>query len=286
MVAQPKSIIKIFICYANEDEDLREELAKHLMLLRRIRYITGWFDCNVQAGTNWEQEIETRLDSAGLILVLVSKDFISSDYCYGVEMTRALEKQKAGTAQVIPIIVRPIDLWAWRRTPLGKFAALPKGNEPVTTWADRDTAWVAVAQEIREVVRNLLVTQPLSPEERNILYPPPEPSKKKRSLWSLLVRGSVGKLQEPTEYEVIVQPLDEPQEPTGYPVYMNIDEPQESTGYPVYTNIDEPQESTGYPVSKLPPPQPARGLTGSVIVALILLALLLGILLYFHVIVP
>jgi TIR domain len=94
MTTQSASIIKIFICYSPKDDNLRRQLVSHLTPLRRVRYITGWFDYDVEAGTNWEHEIETRLDSAGIILVLVSADFIESDYCYGVEMTRALRSRR------------------------------------------------------------------------------------------------------------------------------------------------------------------------------------------------
>src|SRR5712691_5937553 len=98
MATQSARSIKIFYCYAHEDDALREQLAKHLSPLRRLKSITGWFDRDIRAGTDWEHEIETHLDAASIILLLISADFIASDYCYSVEMQRALEKQQAGTA--------------------------------------------------------------------------------------------------------------------------------------------------------------------------------------------
>ena len=176
MEVQPIHLIKIFFCYAHEDNTLREQLARHLSPLRRLRHITGWFDRDIEAGTDWQHEIETHLDTASIILLLVSADFIASDYCYTVEMKLALEKHKAGTAHVIPIILRPV---AWEETPIGELSALPRGKKPVTQWADQDEAWLNVVQGIREVVRTSLPQQILSPSETSILYPeqiPPIPS--------------------------------------------------------------------------------------------------------------
>jgi TIR domain len=86
--------IRIFYCYAHEDDALREQLARHLSPLRRVRFITGWFNHDIQAGTDWEQESWTRLDAADIILLLISADFFTSDYCYTVEMQRAIESMK------------------------------------------------------------------------------------------------------------------------------------------------------------------------------------------------
>jgi len=168
MTDQSVQAIKIFFCYAHEDEALREQLARHLSPLQRLRQITGWFDRDIQAGTDWEREIETHLDTANIILLLVSADFIASDYCYTVEMGRALEKHKAETARVIPIILRPVD---WEETPIGKLDALPTGKRAVTQWPNQDEAWLNVVQGIRKVVRSLLPTVLLSQEEISILYP-------------------------------------------------------------------------------------------------------------------
>ena len=85
-------------------------------------------------------------------MLLVSADFVASDYCYDVEMKRALERHDAGKARVIPIILRAVD---WHSVPLGKLQALPKDGKPVTLWPDRDSAWNDVATGIRKVVEQL-----------------------------------------------------------------------------------------------------------------------------------
>lgn len=144
--------VKIFICYARKDERLLDKLKKHLRLLQNKGLIDLWHDRNISAGSQWEREIDQRLNSAGIILLLVSPDFMDSHYSYGVEMKQAMERQKRGEATVIPVILRPVD---WKDAPFGKLQALPTDSKPVTTWANKDNAFLNIAKGIREVVEKL-----------------------------------------------------------------------------------------------------------------------------------
>src|SRR5256714_6146191 len=98
--------VKIFFCYAHEDEELLNKLKSHLRPLQRQGLIDVWHDRDINAGTEWEQEISHHLNTAQVILLLISPDFMDSDYCYGVEMQRAIERHARGEALVIPIILR------------------------------------------------------------------------------------------------------------------------------------------------------------------------------------
>jgi serine/threonine protein kinase len=171
MVDQSLRPIKIFYCYAPEDRALQEKLAGHLSPLRRLRDITTWVDRDIQAGAEWQREQEAHLETADLLLLLISADFMASDYCYTVGMKRALERHQAGTAHVIPILLRPVE---WQKTPLGGLSALPTGNKPVTQWTDRDAAWLDIVQGIHEVVRTFLPKRLLPPQTAEVLYPKPE----------------------------------------------------------------------------------------------------------------
>src|SRR5437660_209602 len=113
----PNRTIRIFLCYAHEDELLLQELEKQLKLLKRQGWIEIWHDREISPGANWTQEIKKYLNTSDIILLLVSPDFINSDYCYGVEMQRAMERHQAGEACVIPIILRPV---SWQDAPFGK----------------------------------------------------------------------------------------------------------------------------------------------------------------------
>lgn len=152
--------IKIFCCYAREDEPLLNRLKAHLNPLQRQGLIDVWHDRDIRAGMEWTREIDTRLNTAQIILLLVSPDFISSDYCYCIEMKRAIERHTRYEACVIPIILRPV---YWQGTPFEKLQALPKDAKPVTDWRNREKALFNVAEGIRKVVEEQLFSE-------NMLY--------------------------------------------------------------------------------------------------------------------
>lgn len=149
--------IKIFFCYAHEDEVLLIELEKQLSLFKRQGIISSWYDRDIRAGNEWSNEIEKHLSTADIILLLVSPDFIASDYIYGVEMQRAMERHEAGEACVIPVILRPI---SWSDAPFGKLQALPEDGKPITTWFNRDEAFLDVARGIQTVIKEQIPLLP------------------------------------------------------------------------------------------------------------------------------
>jgi hypothetical protein len=152
MSAQSSQALEVFFSYAHEDEKLRDELVKHLSLLKRQGVIRDWHDRRITAGTEWAGAIDTHLQSAEIILMLVSADFMASDYCYDVEMQRAMARHEAKEARVIPVILRPVD---WQAAPFGKLQALPTDGKPITNWPNRDEAFVNVAHAIRTVAQEL-----------------------------------------------------------------------------------------------------------------------------------
>jgi TIR domain/PQQ-like domain len=140
--------VELFYSYASADEPLCIELNKHLGLLRHDG-VTTFYRRQVTAGTDWTNTLNEHLNNASIILLLISVDFIDSDYCYGVEMQRALERHEEGTAHVIPILLRPVD--NWQDAPFGKLQALPSNGRPVTSasWSSLDEAFANVVQDIR-----------------------------------------------------------------------------------------------------------------------------------------
>lgn len=152
-VLEPNEAVEVFFSYAHEDEDLRDELEKHLAVLKWQGVITGWHDRKIGAGKEWEGEIDTHLNNAHVILLLISPDFMASDYCWSVEVKRALERHGAGDARVIPVILRPVN---WKAGPFGKLQALPRDAQPITNWRNRDEAFADVAKGIEVVVKELV----------------------------------------------------------------------------------------------------------------------------------
>ncbi len=149
MPGDASDAIKIFVSYSHKDEVLREKLGAHLSLLKRQGFIDEWHDRRIAPGREWAGEIDDNLNSAAIILLLVSPDFLASDYCYDREMKRALERHDAGEARVIPVILRKVD---WEGAPFSRLQALPRDGKPVRSWSDEDEAFFEVAQGIRKSV--------------------------------------------------------------------------------------------------------------------------------------
>lgn len=151
-IPTPHNPIGVFLSYAHEDEWLLSQLEAHLSGLKREGLISTWCDRQIMPGSCWAGIIDQHLEEASLILLLVSSDFLNSDYCYEIEIKRALELHQAGKSRVIPLIMRPTD---WKKTPLAHLRALPGGDQPVTSWSDPDQAFLDIAFGIRRVVEEL-----------------------------------------------------------------------------------------------------------------------------------
>lgn len=141
--------MKIFFSYCHKDSSLRDELEVHLSPLKREGYISTWHDRNISAGSNFAGEIDSNLESSSVILLLVSPYFLASDYCYDIEMKRALELDASGAAKVLPIILEPCD---WQSSPFGHLLALPRDGKPITKYSNYHDALLQVATAIRKIV--------------------------------------------------------------------------------------------------------------------------------------
>jgi internalin A len=148
----PRQAVRLFYSYSHKDETLRNELETHLKLLQRQGLLETWHDRKIEAGEEWRQKIDDNLERADIILLLVSADFIASDYCYEKELKRALERHEKGEARVIPVIVRDVN---WRSAPFAKLTAFPANWTAVTLWANKDSAWRDVSEGIERVVEEM-----------------------------------------------------------------------------------------------------------------------------------
>jgi formylglycine-generating enzyme required for sulfatase activity len=146
--------IEIFFSYARKDELLRDELAKHLKPLRQEGIIKDWHDREIPPGAEWQNEIDRHLESAQIILLLISADFLASDYCYSFELKRALERHNSREACVIPVILRSCD---WKNTDFGKLQVLPTDGKPIQSrsWFDLDEAFTDVVEGLRLSIAQL-----------------------------------------------------------------------------------------------------------------------------------
>lgn len=145
----------VFISYSHQDKQLCKELETHLANLRRQQVISSWYDGDISPGTEWKPQIMTHLTTAQIILLLISADFMNSDFCYSIEMTQAIARHEANQARVIPIILRPTD---WKGAPFAKLKVLPTDGKAVTRWPTHDDAFEAIVIGIREAVDDLIKT--------------------------------------------------------------------------------------------------------------------------------
>ena len=114
---------QVFISYSHQDQTLLQKLDNHLSNLKRQNIITSWYDGDITAGTEWRSQIMQHLNNAQIILLLISDDFMASDFCYSIEMEQAIARHDANQARVIPIILRPVD---WQGAHSKKFRLYPE----------------------------------------------------------------------------------------------------------------------------------------------------------------
>ena len=143
---------EVFISYSHKDSSFLSELENHLIDLKKLNLISTWNDKDISPGTEWKQQIMDRLNSAQIILLLVSSDFMASDFCYSVEMERAMQRHDVNQARVIPIIVRPVH---WKGAPFSKVQALPTGGKAVTSWPTHDDAFLDITEGIQRAIEDL-----------------------------------------------------------------------------------------------------------------------------------
>jgi len=143
---------KLVFSYSHVDEEMRNELEKHLMPLKRLGLIDTWHDRRIIAGTELNGEINRHFEDADVILLLVSPDFINSDYCYDIEVKHALERHARAEARVVPVILKTCD---WHDLPFGKLMASPKDGQPVAKFSHVEDGFYEVVQAIKAVLREL-----------------------------------------------------------------------------------------------------------------------------------
>ena len=164
--------VDVFISYSRKDEDLKDELEIHLVNLQYEGKINPWQDRDIEAGKEWEAEISANLEKAKVILLLITPRFLASKYCRDMEMQRALERHRQGTARVVPIIMKPSD---WKHSPFKDLQVLPRDGRPVTRWDDQDEALLDAVQGIRKVINGLIEAPPTAPPPAATVVSPPVP---------------------------------------------------------------------------------------------------------------
>jgi WD40 repeat protein len=152
-IASPHATI--FVSYSHEDSVHMRELRKHLAPLEAAARAEVWVDSMIGAGREWDAEIDSRLEVADIVLLLLSADYLASTYCQR-EMERAIERADRGETRVAPIIVRHCD---WQHLPVGRFQSLPDGGVPIAGSPDLDEVRTQVSLGVRGIVDWVLTSR-------------------------------------------------------------------------------------------------------------------------------
>ena len=144
--------VEVFVSYSREDEAYCHKVIEQLKILKHDGVIATWHDRMIPAGDDWARHIDERLDSAGIILLLVSPSSLASDFIRNVEMPRALQRLGEGKVRVIPVIVR---VCQWQKTALAKLNVLPRDGKPVGRWDDPDEAYLQIAEGVEAVAADI-----------------------------------------------------------------------------------------------------------------------------------
>lgn len=152
-MSQPRPV-GLFISYADRDQDLKGQLDMHLSLLKRQGLIEIVNERTLAASQVYtgEEAIDPKLQTADIVLLLVTPSFMASDYCFQGEMKMAMDLHREGALRVIPIIGKTVDMTG---APFSNLVGLPSNNKPINSWSDRDEAWVNVVRGLRQVVQTL-----------------------------------------------------------------------------------------------------------------------------------
>ncbi len=153
---QNQKPLNVFVSYSHADKKHLIALQKHLSLLKRLKLTETWIDQEITAGDSWDKKISDKMKSADIFLLLVSADFINSNYCYEVELDTAFDRQAKKLARVIPIIIRDC---LWKQSRLQTLQVLPPEGKAVTSWSDEDSALTAVAKGIFDVATEMLANR-------------------------------------------------------------------------------------------------------------------------------
>ena len=151
----------VFISYAHKDEDWKDRVVTHLRVLQMQDMLDVWDDRRIEAGDEWRAEIENAINAAGIAVLLISANFLTSKFILDMEVPRLLERRAKQGVRVIPLIVKPC---AWQQVKwLSPIQARPKDGRPLSAGNDYqiDSDLAALANEIAAIVVRAKHASPL-----------------------------------------------------------------------------------------------------------------------------
>lgn len=142
----------VFISYSHKNELEKDRLLAHLQVLEQGKYISIWSDDVLTGGENWKKEIQMAMASARVAVLLVTAEFLTSDFILKEEVPHLLKRREREGLIVFPVIAKPC---AWRKIKwLFQMNVRPKNGMPIWTDEGRsvDRNLAQIAEEIYEII--------------------------------------------------------------------------------------------------------------------------------------
>lgn len=157
-----KHPIELFCLYSSEDKAWSQILETSLSQFKQQGLVSHWHGRQISPGTDKKRAIDAHLETGSVILLLISANFLASDYCFEGEILQAMKRHERGEARVVPILLRPAD---WHNTPFGKLQALPSDGRPITSWSNHEEVFVDIVEGISAVLQDIqpLMASPPAP---------------------------------------------------------------------------------------------------------------------------
>lgn len=169
--------INIFISYSHKDEAFREQLAKHLVPLQRVKDVELWFDGDILPGEALTPEIRRKLKQSDILVALASHHYLASDYCFNKEYGPAMRRVAKGTMHVVAVLLSACE---WQNTRMENYKLLPKDGKEVERWGSRNQAYVDIVAGIRRVVAAVRAETKKAEASRDKAAPKPQSQGRKK----------------------------------------------------------------------------------------------------------
>jgi tetratricopeptide (TPR) repeat protein len=142
---------QVFISYSHRDKKLMEELLAHMKPYIRSGFVTAWSDGQIAAGSKWLTEIQAALGRTRVAVLLVSPQFLASDFIHDHELGPLLKAAEAEGVKILWIQLRES---SYKETPLKAYQAVvsPPAKPLAEMKAERDRAWVQLCEEVKKAV--------------------------------------------------------------------------------------------------------------------------------------
>lgn len=149
-----KEVKTVFISYSRRDKQYLERLRIHISPLQKYGNFAYWADDKIKPGENWKEEIEKALDKAAIAILLISADFLASEYVINNELPVLLQSAEKKSTVILPIIVKPCLFKAHEA--LYAFQALNDPDNPLSKLNENDSEeyLVKAAEYILSVAKN------------------------------------------------------------------------------------------------------------------------------------